>query len=296
MNVQQAELVLTILRTKSIGRAAKEHHMTVSAVSQSISNLESQLGYRLFERSRSGTVPTEKGKMAVQFCEEIFKSYVGMKALSESFSEQQKSIRIASIPCLIPNLLSPIYEFGKQNSIAINLVEKNNIEVLDDLNGNKADFGFVAFSRDDVKNHPGYNFVELDRADLVVVANKESALAQREEASSGDLAREDWILYSDPMIARHIEAVITEGIEPRVIMSTNNVEFISESINLNYAVTLAPKYKFILKKIEKNDNFRIIPYRSSDTGRGSLWLAYNRDRIFSRIEAEVVEEIRRIIR
>lgn len=295
MNVQQAQLVLAVFRTGSIGRAAEEHHLTVSAVSQSISNLESELGYRIFERSRSGTVPTEKGKLAVQFCEGIFKSYAGMKSLSQSFSDQNE-IRIASIPCLIPYLLSPIYEFGKRNSLTIDLVEKNNIEVLAELSRNGADFGFVAFGKEEVNKCSNCNFIELDKADLVVVANKESPLASRDVISSSDLANEDWILYNDPMISKHMKAVKSEGITPKIIMSTNNVEFISESINLNYAVTLAPKYKFILKKIENNESLRIIPYKSADMGRGSLWLAYNKDKVFCGIEEKVIEEIKRIIR
>ncbi|MDW4285872.1 LysR family transcriptional regulator, partial [Staphylococcus saprophyticus] len=62
MNFEQLAYVKKIYETESIVHASETMHISQSAMSQSIANLEAELGYKLFDRSRKGTLPTEVGK------------------------------------------------------------------------------------------------------------------------------------------------------------------------------------------------------------------------------------------
>jgi DNA-binding transcriptional LysR family regulator len=53
---------LTVYREGSVSSAARSRHLTQSAVSQQLSNLEQMIGAPLFQRTVRGMIPTSRGK------------------------------------------------------------------------------------------------------------------------------------------------------------------------------------------------------------------------------------------
>ena len=72
----------------SISKAAKNLYLSQPRLSQSIKNMEDELGYLIFERFPQGIVPTAKGKLFLNHCEIILAEYKKAAALSE-----QKTLR-----------------------------------------------------------------------------------------------------------------------------------------------------------------------------------------------------------
>ena len=65
MDLYQLETFLAVAQEKSFSRAAQRLHRTQSAISQTISRLEEELGETLFDRSsRDGTL-TDAGHLLV---------------------------------------------------------------------------------------------------------------------------------------------------------------------------------------------------------------------------------------
>ena len=58
MTFQQLQYLLEVSRTGSISGAAKNLFLAQSSVSASISNLEEELGFPIFIRSKKGVIPT----------------------------------------------------------------------------------------------------------------------------------------------------------------------------------------------------------------------------------------------
>ncbi|WP_113927598.1 LysR family transcriptional regulator [Bacillus sp. P14.5] len=62
MNIEQIKYILEVSKEGSITKAAERLHLSPSALSQSITQLEKELGVTIFSRSRKGTTPTSEGK------------------------------------------------------------------------------------------------------------------------------------------------------------------------------------------------------------------------------------------
>lgn len=62
MDIRALRLFLVVADTLSFTRASEQVHMSVSAVSRTISRLESEVGYRLLERDRRNVRLTPEGK------------------------------------------------------------------------------------------------------------------------------------------------------------------------------------------------------------------------------------------
>lgn len=74
MNFEQLAYVKKLYELESMIHASETMHISQSEMSQSIANLEKELGYKLFSRSRKGTTLTEEGKRLIPFILEILES------------------------------------------------------------------------------------------------------------------------------------------------------------------------------------------------------------------------------
>lgn len=74
MTIQQMQYVLEVHRAGSVSQAAKNLFVGQSSVSLSITNLEKEVGYPIFIRSKNGVTPTPKGRDVIEHAARICES------------------------------------------------------------------------------------------------------------------------------------------------------------------------------------------------------------------------------
>ena len=75
MDIQQLHYFSVLAATGNFTRASSELHLTQSALSKSISAMESELGYPLLQRTKKGAMLTECGKEFHRFCQKTLEDY-----------------------------------------------------------------------------------------------------------------------------------------------------------------------------------------------------------------------------
>ncbi|MFX3635842.1 MAG: LysR family transcriptional regulator [Candidatus Pristimantibacillus sp.] len=126
MHLEQLEFIVEVAKTGSLTSAAHNSHVTLSAVSQSISNLEAELGITLFNRSRSGTIPTVEGQAVIKKAFEVLTKLEELKHAAQLYSDiQSGELLIASIPGPLSLLLNTIISFKRDYpQIQMEIAEK----------------------------------------------------------------------------------------------------------------------------------------------------------------------------
>lgn len=66
--------IAAIARTGSFSRAAEDLHITQPALSRSIASFEQRYGLRIFDRDRSGVVPTAMGRMVIEEAQRVLRA------------------------------------------------------------------------------------------------------------------------------------------------------------------------------------------------------------------------------
>lgn len=98
MTLQQLQYLMEVYRTGSISGAAKRLFLSQSSLSASIGSLESELGFPVFLRQKSGMVPTVQGIRVIEHAARICESYQQMITPDNN---QKRSIHI-SMPVYAP--------------------------------------------------------------------------------------------------------------------------------------------------------------------------------------------------
>jgi DNA-binding transcriptional LysR family regulator len=147
MNVRQVETFDVVMKVGSISRAAEILDVTQPVVSRTIAELESALGFSLFDRVRNRIVPTPEAK---HFYRDVASLYRGLDALRASAARIRDygtgEIRIASLPVLAAGLVPKALKlFHEQHPTAmVNFVVLTSREVRDGVASGAFDLGLAA--------------------------------------------------------------------------------------------------------------------------------------------------------
>src|SRR2546422_7308750 len=103
------ETLLAVARTGSVGAAARQRHITSSAVSQQIRRVETHFGIRLFERAGRGVRLTATGEAALPVVRELWSgAESAFGQLAELAGRPAVTLRVAASDYLGKGLLAPV--------------------------------------------------------------------------------------------------------------------------------------------------------------------------------------------
>lgn len=133
-------------RHESFSLAAKNLYISQSAISQCISQLEKDLGAKLFNRSRRGVVLTQEGRLLFQKVESAMENILqGETLLAQLQHLDSGTLKIAAGDTITSHYLLPYLEqfHAKYPQIRIEMVSSYSSNMLHQLKEGKAELAFV---------------------------------------------------------------------------------------------------------------------------------------------------------
>ena len=98
MNLASLRLIRDVAHLRSISKAAQAGEISQSAASQSLTDLERELGVLLFDRSTRPLTITPAGKLYVEFCRDVIRKEEEVDAQLDAFRQRQNGLaRLAAI-------------------------------------------------------------------------------------------------------------------------------------------------------------------------------------------------------
>jgi DNA-binding transcriptional LysR family regulator len=140
------DLLLSVARVGSLGRAAAEHGISQPAASARMRLLEAQLGLALIERSPRGSRLTASGVLVAGWAQAAVDAASALDAgVTALRRERDSRLRIAAsmtvAEYLLPAWLTALRTVYPGGAVALSAV--NSAEVAEAVLGNRADIGFV---------------------------------------------------------------------------------------------------------------------------------------------------------
>jgi len=241
LNFEQLHYIKAVVEYESITLASEALHISQSALSQSIANLEKEIDHKLFIRSRSGTVPTENGKKLIPIILEILESESKLKQTANSLSATLRgTLTIATTPSLfmtvVPQALSSFRKDYPQ--IDVQIVEAENDEIYHLVQKKEIDIGLFSFmdSHKTDSSMEVYSLFLSSSFKAIVPIN--SKLAFRESLSLEDIQDAPFILFDREFYNVNIEKFEAHRGPLNILFTTKNpsVLFRSVSAGLGFSI------------------------------------------------------------
>jgi molybdate transport repressor ModE-like protein len=140
------DMLLSVARLGSLGKAAEEHGVSQPAVSSRISHMERLLGVALIERTRQGSALTPAGSLVVDWAREVVGAAESMaRGVDALRTESHDRLRIAAsmtvAEYLMPTWLNIAHHEDPDLGIALELA--NSAGVAQVVREGTVDLGFV---------------------------------------------------------------------------------------------------------------------------------------------------------
>lgn len=241
MEIWQMKYFIQVCDDKSLSKAAKSLYISQQGLSKTIKNIEDELQIVLFERSTRGVKLTEHGNMLYEKTQSILNDYEAMiYFFHENKVFQDKTITIGITNILYTNCFGNIiYNFQEEYAgIKLELIELGTYACEKYLSENLMDICFAVKP----DNSMEYDFIPISTCRMILLVNKNNELSKQEQIRLMDLKNEKFIMLSSEYKIRKITIDYCQqnGFNPNIVITTSQLEFIIELINLNKGVAILP--------------------------------------------------------
>jgi DNA-binding transcriptional LysR family regulator len=235
-------IFVDIVDLKSFSRAATKNHLTQSAVSQRIQQLEDELGQVLLLRGRGHLRLTEAGEIYYSACREVLSRYDravdAIHGLADVVSGQLRVGTITSVGLheLPPYIKIFLKEFP---GVELQLEYRTSQAVYEGVLDFSLDLGIVAYPL----KHPQLVVTPIRHDELVLITPPEHPLSQFQAVSVQKIDRQPFIAFTHEIPTRRaVDRMLrTAGTTSRIVHQFDNVETIKRAVEIGAGVSIVPR-------------------------------------------------------
>ena len=242
LDSRQLRAFLMLSRMGSFTKAAKELHLTQSAVSHAMKALEEDVGCRLLDRVGKKVLLTQAGEQFLHRVETIFSEMVMARADLEALGEWGRGrLRVGASAAACQYILPPVLrEFQKKfPKCRLSIEPGDTHEIVKSLRANTIDVAVTL----EPEREPDFTFAPLFTDELMFLMNPKHPWAEARRAVRADIAREQYILYfRNSRTFEQIEEYFRgEQMVIKSVIDMGSMSAIKELVKLGLGVTiLAP--------------------------------------------------------
>jgi LysR family transcriptional regulator, positive regulator for ilvC len=237
MDITKLKIFCTLAQQLHFGRAAESCHISPSALSRNIKQLEDDLSIQLFERDNRSVALTQDGKQFLHFAREMLQQW---ETYQESILSQADQLRgQLSIYCSVTASYSFLYEilteFRKQHpGIAIKLHTGDPAQSIERVLAGQED---IAIAAKPDKIPAGISFKPITDSPLIFICAKEKTEWNHTEWNQIPV-----IIPEEGLARERLDFWFkSQQIKPNIYAEVKGNEAIVSMVSLGFGVGVLPK-------------------------------------------------------
>lgn len=203
MNIRQLEAFRATIVAGTVSGAASLMGLSQPAVSRLIDQLERNLNFSLFDRSKGRLVPTPEAHLLYEEVERTFISVDKIREIATDIHAARAGyLHIAALPAMALGFLPRVIEEFKKDhpKVAISLTIQTSAKIEEAAAAQQIDIGLAEFPF----QRSGFETDEFCRTPDVLVVPEGHRLAERKQARPKDVADLPFISLTRNNVGRHL--------------------------------------------------------------------------------------------
>ena len=234
-------LIRDVAHHRSVSKAARLNHLSQSAASQAIAELERELQVSLFDRGRRPLEITSAGKLYLEYCKDALRRDDELRASLDLLKKQMNgTARVAAIYSVGLSEMSEIEaRFAARFPQAeLQVLYLRPERVWEAVEMDEADLGLMSYAES------SRELIALPWRDeeMVVAVAPGHTLAQREFIPAAALQDEEFIGFDDDLpIQEQIDRYLREKkVTVQVVLRFDNIQMIKEAVAHGAGISIMP--------------------------------------------------------
>lgn len=201
MTFEQLLYAEVLSRCVSMQKAADTLHITKSALSMAIAQLEAELGFQIFERTKKGCIPTRDGLRILSSAAAILRERNALLSSASDIcsSEKTETFSMRYMNTMFPSFVLPFIEHYHEEYTGLKMdIGMAQIEtIIAQLNTNTIDAGFVSVTSALDTALSGLTFTPVVHTRIVLGCAKDNPLLLKQTVTPQDLQSQIFCLYNE---------------------------------------------------------------------------------------------------
>ena len=262
VKLRDLDLLMAVIQTQSMGKAASIHNISQPAVSKAIAELEQTLGVRLLERFRKGVEPTLQGAALARRCAAIFEELrQGVQDLDFISDPAVGNLRIGATEPASSTIVSSVIHrlSATYPRMSFDVVTGDATTLYRELEARNIEMAMLRLTEPVKRQHAVEN---LFYDDLVVVAGASNSLCRRRGIKLADLMHERWIMGPADSIFGSLQAEAFQACglsPPQPTVTTVSSKLREELLSTGHFFSILPS--FFLRFPRKHPSLRELPVK-----------------------------------
>jgi DNA-binding transcriptional LysR family regulator len=267
MRIEQLEYVATVTRLGSLRRAAEELHVSQPALSETVRNLERELGVSLLDRKRSGAVISADGRELLPHIMGVLEAVDRLRRTADQQHQSNRMVRLGTVNAATVALLAPAIQGFRHRhpETQVEVIPAQQADIHRAILEGSLDLGLVNILRGDDPPHD-LDSTRLLRGQVVACLRPDSPLASLEVLSRDDLLAEPLIVMRAGYLMHRFVHRLFDGRIPPVSYSTDGAELGKLMVAEGLGVTLLPDYSVAGDPLERLGAITTRPLATTQSG------------------------------
>jgi len=275
MDIKKLQYYVAVCEHMNMTKAAEVLHIAQPSISNSIKQLEDDLGMALFDRSKRQLKLTDRGVVFLEKAKDILNHVEDVMLEMKDLSRSDVGLIKLGVPPMIGTLLFPkiLTDFkGKHPYVHLQLSEDGSIETKRKIIDGEVDLGIIILSEgdDDLDTH------EILNTEIVACMHRGHPLARHSKLTPQDIEAEKLIMLKEGFYHREVllKYFRTHHIRPEIAVNTNQLKTLESLVIQGVGIS------FLFRELVV-DNSKMI-YRSFGESMSiRIGLAWRKDRYLS---------------
>ena len=252
VRTEQLEYLAAVTRLGSLRRAAEALHLSQPALSETVRNLERELGVDLLERKRSGAKISDEGRELLPHILEVIDAVDRLRSAAGDRQRTSRTVRLGTVnSATVPLLIPTLRRFRESHPrTQVEVVGAQQADIHRALLEGGFDLGLVnLLSGDDMP--PDFETTELLRGRPVACVRTESPLAALDVVTPEDLLSEPLIVMRSGYLMHRFVHRFLRGRTPTFSYSTDGAEMGKLMVAEGLGATVLPDFSVAGDPLER---------------------------------------------
>ncbi|MBD3885272.1 LysR family transcriptional regulator [Phormidium tenue FACHB-886] len=243
MELRHLRYFITVAEELHFGRAADRLHMAQPPLSQQIRQLEAELGFQLFHRTKRSVQLTEAGQVFLADCQKILRQLdQAVRTGQQASRGELGQLAIGFVSSAAYSVLPPILQTFRATlpQVRLELHELTTDQQLQWMQDGRIDLGFVRPPVEDEQ----FRLMTIFQEPLVVALPIAHPLVNQPQVSLAALASEAFILFPRPLAPGLYDQIISlcqqAKFSPNVVQEAIQMQTIVSLVAAEIGIAIVP--------------------------------------------------------
>lgn len=291
MNFDQMEHIVYAAKEMSITKAAEKLFISPSGMSQSITQLENELGIKIFNRSKQGVTPTFEGKIVISKAITLLSTIKDLnKEIYDIKNRSETHLKILTAPTFTYMLQETMVKFNEEYEVSFEVVEENPANIIQTFIKQDFDFALMPAIKEELKKEKFIEYELLHKGHICIAVGKKSPFYSKESVTPIELVDAKIVMYktSDYKTLQKISKMNSKN----VVLQTNRSSLLYELVKESQAILYLHEFSIRNRPMVLNGDIKIIPLKEEATFDVDFWLIHLQSKNLSPLAEKFIEKLK----